>query len=329
LGIGFEMIMEAWGFEYPFNDRSVFVPEWEALWMRYLIARYDAYASVYFWTLMNEYEYYPDGDWRYNPIADRWAMRMGRWVKAVAPHGHIVSVHNGPRLPAFAERFAIDPDAIDAIMFQSWGTRDRELGWLAAGIEEDVWTALDGWPGSAVMSEYGYERNPALSLKLPSHEFCDTEHTRRGAWRGAFCALHVIHGFESSWGPFLVLDEDQPGLAYLLHMAHFFREIVPSERLQAAPGVVVPGEYRRGGHPLALATQERDLVCAYLPVGGVVTLDLPAVSQYEGQWFDPRTGGLTPVGLTSGGASRFEAPLGMDDQGHPWDWVLVLRQMSV
>ena len=46
LGIGLEMIMEAWGFEYPFNERSRFTPEYEELWMRYLIARYDAYASV-------------------------------------------------------------------------------------------------------------------------------------------------------------------------------------------------------------------------------------------------------------------------------------------
>ncbi|MFH1084965.1 MAG: DUF5060 domain-containing protein, partial [Chloroflexota bacterium] len=93
LGVGLEMIMEAWGFEFPFCRRDVFVPEWEELWLRYLIARYDACTCVSFWTLMNEYEYYPDGarcrsGRRYNPGADLWAMRMARWVKATAPHGH-------------------------------------------------------------------------------------------------------------------------------------------------------------------------------------------------------------------------------------------------
>jgi hypothetical protein len=56
LGIGLEMIMEAWGFEFPFNSRQIFTVEWEELWLRYLIARYDAFTSTYFWTPLNEYE---------------------------------------------------------------------------------------------------------------------------------------------------------------------------------------------------------------------------------------------------------------------------------
>ncbi len=91
--------MEAWGFEFPFNSRNIFVPEWEELWLRYLIARYDAFRAVAVWTLMNEYEFYPNGDWHYKPVADRWAIRVARWVKSVASHGHPVAVYNGPRLP--------------------------------------------------------------------------------------------------------------------------------------------------------------------------------------------------------------------------------------
>lgn len=60
--LGLEMIMEAWGFEFPFNSRNIFVAEWQELWLRYLIARYDVFNCVYFWTPMNEYEYYPDGN---------------------------------------------------------------------------------------------------------------------------------------------------------------------------------------------------------------------------------------------------------------------------
>jgi len=114
--------------------------------VRYLIARYDAFRSAYFWTLMNEYEYYPDGNWHHNPVADRWAMRVGCWVKQVAQHGHVVSVHNGPNDPPFARRFVADPEAVDAIMFQTWGTTAERDAWLAAGIEDRIKAS----PGASV-----------------------------------------------------------------------------------------------------------------------------------------------------------------------------------
>ena len=312
------MIAEAWGFEFPFNSRQIFTPEWEELWLRYLIARYDAFNCVYFWTPLNEYEYYPNGDWHYKPLADRWVMRIARWIKAVASHGHLVSVHNGPREPAFAHRFRADPRAIDAIMFQDWGARDAQNGWLATGIEEQIQRSLAGWWGSAILAEYGYERNPNLPLLMPGHEFCCPDHTRRGAWRGAFSGLGVIHGFENSWGPFQVLDEDQPGLAYLLHLRRFFTEVVPFHRLRPAPQLLGEGAWPSGQQPLALATAEREVVAVYLPAGGRVDLVLPEGLSHAAHWYDPRTGVLSPAD----GRVSFQAERG--EERHPWDWVLVL-----
>jgi hypothetical protein len=51
LGIGIELILEAWGFEFPFNNRTVFTAAWEDLWIRYIVARYDAFNAVWFWQL--------------------------------------------------------------------------------------------------------------------------------------------------------------------------------------------------------------------------------------------------------------------------------------
>ena len=155
----------------------------------------------------------------------RMHVHRGRWIKGVAQHGHIVSIHNGPREPAFAQRFAADPEAIDAVLFQDWGTRDEQNGWLAAGIEEVMGRALQRWPGSAVLAEYGYERNPEFPLHIPGHAFCGPDHTRRATWRGLCSGVGVIHGFENSWGPWQKLDEDQPGMTYLGHALNFFREI--------------------------------------------------------------------------------------------------------
>lgn len=326
LGLGIEMIMEAWGFEFPFNSRAIFTPEWEELWLRYLIARYDAYNSLYFWTPLNEYEFYPNGDWHHKPVADRWAMRIARWIKGVAQHGHIVAMHNGPREPAFAKRFAADPEAVDAIMFQEWGTRDQENGWLAAGIEEQIRRSLKSWWNSAVFAEWGYERNPEFPSLIPSHDYCDRDHTRRGAWRGAFCKLGIIHGFENSWGPFCKLEEDQPGLGDLLHLRRFFTELAPFHKLAPANHLVYGKEMPLGHRPLVLGTDIGEVITAYLPVGGAVELVLPPGSLYQAQWFDPRTGELQPAEkINKDGHLYCVAPRGESAPGRPWDWVLLLK----
>ncbi|GAA4982201.1 hypothetical protein GCM10025734_03230 [Kitasatospora paranensis] len=293
IGIGLELIVEGWGTEFPFNARGTFTAEWEDLWLRHLVARYDAWDSVWIWTLMNEYEFYPDGVARYDRVADLWALRMARRLKQLAPHGKAVAVHNGPAGPPFAERFAVDPGAVDAVMVQSWGSHDAHEGWLATGLETRIGELLDGWQGSALLSEYGYERNPALPLNLPLHEFCDVEHTRRGAWRGAMSGLGVVHGFDNTWGPFLNLQDDQEGVAALVHLARFFREHVDFHRLRPAPGLVAGPRAEEGRSALAMRDCADGTVVLYLPVGGSVRLTGLGTATAAVRGYDPCTGVLS------------------------------------
>lgn len=321
LGIGIELIMQAYGFEFPFNSRQIFTAEWEELWLRYLVARYDAFGSAWFWQLQNEYEYYPNGDWHYDSsgVADRWAMRVSHLVRRLAPHGHIVAIHNGPVKPSFGARFASDPGVIDTVMFQTWGTTGEDDAWLAAGIEETIGASLGDWPGSAVFAEWGYEFNEALAPTMLGHRWCDADHTRRGAWRGAMSALGIIHGFENSWGPFAILDRDQAGLEHLLHVRQFFTEVMPFATLRPAAGLA-SGDERPGYRPLALAMPDHDQAVVYLPAGGEVTLT-GLDGRYATQWFDPRTGALTSGPDWETGPLSPPAPPSGD---RPDDWVLVL-----
>ena len=326
LGVGFEMIMEAWAFEYPFNNRAVFLPEWEELWLRYLIARYDAYSSVYIWTLMNEYENYPDGRARSKYEANRWAIRTARFVKAQAPHGHPVAVHNGgPRFPPFAERFAMDKEAIDVVMFQDWGSGGEQDGWLAVGIDEVIPRVFSGWQGSAVFAEWGYERNPDLPITFPAFKYTDTEHNRRGAWRGAFCGMGIINGFENTWGSVMDLDNDQQGVVFFKHLNRFFTEVVPFYRLSPAMDLLTPQNYDHGYHPLVLATENLDIVTVYIPAGATFTLELEPNQGYIAQWFSPKLGEVhaAQINNTAGGLT-FTTPNLVDDDGHPLDWALTL-----
>ncbi len=317
-GIGIEMIMEGWGFEFPFNHRAWFTPEWEALWMRYLIARYDAYNSTYFWTPLNEYEYYPNGDWHWKPAADRWQIRIGHYIKDTAPHGHIVACHNGPRIPPFAERFRADPEIVESIMYQEWGSRGKDDGWLAAGIEDVIGTAFAGWTGSRIFAEWGYERNPDFANKLPHHEFCDRNHTRRSAWRGVTQAMGIINGQENSWGPWMLLDHDLPGTADLVVLKDFLLKDVPFHSLEAAPNLV-KGRFEFGHKPLALRGKSGEVAVVYYPAGGAAEIDFAAA---DARWFDPRNGKYQPA---LGRGRSYAAPPGRDENKRPLDYVLVLR----
>ncbi len=325
LGIGIELIIEAWGFEFPFNDRNRFTAAWEDLWIRYLVARYDAFNALWFWQLHNEYEYYPNGDWHYDRsgVADRWAIQIAHRVRQLAPHGHPIAIHNGPELPPLADRFRSDPTAIDTVMYQTWGTTGETDGWLAAGIETRLDEALTGWPGSKVLAEWGYEFNPDLPPMMLGHRWCDADHTRRGAWRGAMRAMGIIHGFENSWGPFAELDAGQPGLDHLLHVRRFFTEIVPFADLRPDHTFVAAQPWPRGHAPLTVANPDRSLAVIYLPVGGGLTLAEPAFT--SARWFDPRTGTLHPEQAVTG--SQFTAP-DPSNAARPEDWVLLLRRQA-
>lgn len=323
-GIGLEMIMQMMGWATPFNNRNLFTAEWEELWVRYLLARYDAYTCVYFWTLMNEYEFYPNGELLYGIAADRWAMRLSRVIKATAPHGHVVSVHTGPEWPPLAHRFRADPDAVDAIQYQTWGTIGEDDGWLAAGIEDKIAEALEGWPGSAVFSEYGYETDPELKHIMPGHGHCDVEHTRRGGWRGAFRSLGVVHGFHQTWWGFGDYAKDQEGVTALQHLRHFLTAVVSFEHLRPAPELVLDGPTATGHRPLVLAAADRREVACYLPAGGSVTLDVPHADVAEALWYDPRSGESAAAETDEAdGRTRATTPGG--GQHRPHDWALVLR----
>jgi Protein of unknown function (DUF4038)/Domain of unknown function (DUF5060) len=315
LGLGLEMIMEAWGFEFPFNARSVFTPEWEDLWLRYLVARYDAYPCVWIWTPLNEYENYPHGKPIWSHEADRWLLRVSALIDDAGCHHHIVAAHNGPTMPPFARRFAAAPERVPLIMFQEWGTFDEQDGWLTAGIEESMQRSFEGWTGARVLAEWGYERNPEFELDVPWHEHMGVEHTRRGAWRAVFQASGLVHGFENTWGPWCVLDTDQAGMQDLLVVRRFLTE-VDATRLDVVTGIFGAAETdpEPGRRVRVLASSDRSLVAAYLPVGGRLTVP-GELCDHRLEWFDPRTGERAP-GLRDGAGTA--VPPTSDEPRDDW-----------
>uniref|UniRef100_A0A7C4KGY7 DUF5060 domain-containing protein n=1 Tax=Anaerolinea thermolimosa TaxID=229919 RepID=A0A7C4KGY7_9CHLR len=254
LGIGIEMVMGTWE-KFQFNSRDIFVPEWVDLWTHYLIACSNAYKSLFPWTPLNEYEHYPNVDWHCKPIADRWAMHVVNWMIGTGPRWHIVSVYNGPREPALTHRFTNSPDAVDAIMCQCWRSTGPQDAWLATGIDEQIAVSFKDFWSSAVFAEGCNECDLDFELLVPGHQ----------------------------------LEEDQPGLAYLLPLRRFLSEVVPFAQLSSSPEMIYPAERPLGYHPLAPAPAEKDRGTIYFLDGGQAGLDLLADRIFEADWFTPCT----------------------------------------
>ena len=328
LDMGIEMILEGWMFEFPFNSRDRFTAEHEELWTRYLVARYDAFRSVAMWTTANEYVYYPAGRHQPNDTTpDRWAARLARIIRLAGPHDHPITVHTmTDPTPTFAERLARYPE-IDIILYQNWGRRDEDYAWLAGGIEEAIARQCAGARQVCVLSEYGYERDPASDTLPPGHAHLTADHTRRGAWRGAFMGVCVFSGFDNTWGPVLTVEPDCPGAGQLRHLWTYLTEIAPftSVRPVDLPGLT-------GGQPelpysqsRALASADRSLVAVYLPAGGRLALPADLAAGITARWFDPRTGAEHPAEhTTDADGQRWHIPP-TGERAHD-DWALTLRR---
>jgi hypothetical protein len=137
--------------------------------------------------------------------------------------------------------------------------------------------------------------------------------------------MGIIHGFENSWGPWMLLEEDQPGLEYLLHARRFVNEIIPFSTMRPDQSLLQPADYPAGHKPRVLSAPARDVIAVYFPAGGDAVLNI--AGSFQSAWFDPRSGQLSEwKSGTSAPQLKITAPAGQDGQGHPVDAVLVLKK---
>lgn len=326
----------------PFNDPESWTPARERQWLRYLLARYSAFDTVFLWTLANEYETHPDGRYRLDVPADLdWVRTTANFLKANDAHRHLVTVHpvvsasrqgDTPRAPFdppwrigefFGNELAID------VLSQQTGALDDGLIWDKA---------LNCWTGDPVHvaasvaadrrfkkpvlnSENGYEylRGHPTERKQVHH----TDKVRRTAWRivcagGYFAAgFHGTIGHGDIWNhvdapnryTFEIRDEGAP--EQLGHL-HAFFSALPYWRLQ--PQLQVDDS-------VSVLLAPGEAVVAYLPRGGTTLLPSSLRSPTgQARWFDPRHGTFGPAtGRTDAeGRVSYTAP-------GPEDWVLLLQ----
>ncbi len=336
-------------YEVPFKDPAVWTRAREELWGRYVVSRLSAYRTVFLWTVAQEYERYPVGQYRHEPADDDWVRRMAQLIREADPYGHPITVHpvgDGGKPGEVAEplmeggvmgrRFGPGPE-LDVLSHQhnSYGTAtwnaSPEPGYWdgsGAGVEKAVWA--DRRFGKPVINtEYGYEWLPDGDINF-NQQTHGTDKCRRAAWRiftagGAGLAAgfrgttlsvdnaEIYYDKKQRFAPFRAADSGH--VKQLQHLYDFvtvrtaFQDMSPAQASVNAPN-------------LCLANPGKEYVI-YAPAGGNLSLDLTgAPGSFSVGWLNPRTGAYEGRAWISGGVKRvFSSP----DTN---DWVLHLKRVD-
>ncbi len=293
LGMDMELIFEAWIMEFPFNDRSKFLPEYEEHWIRYIVSRYSAYPCVYIWCPANEYDLYPRGS--YSKESDRWLKRVAAFIKSIDPFSHPIGAHQWHQATPLHERIG-DCKDIDIYLVQSdWYKEidafDRDPS-LCLWIDEQVRFHSPNQDKVVICSEFGYERAEGC-FTVDASERIDQHHTRRGQWKAGFAGYPVVHGFNNTWGPHLTVEIDAVGTQYLLPFYKFMTEELTFTAMSPRPEWILMNEDEppSEGNPQCLGNGDKSVIAAvYFPTAGACSLNLGTVDTYDCYWFNPRTG---------------------------------------
>jgi hypothetical protein len=342
-GMNVELILLNF-YRRPFTDASVWTPSRERLWLRYVVARYAAFDNVFLWTIANEYETHPDGEYRLDFPADvDWARATARFIKENDPFGHLVTTHpvisasrrgESPVAPfdppwRIGEFFGED-DAMDVISQQTSAQGDG----TAWDEKLQCWTGDSATLAASLAADRRF-RKPVLNSEsgyeylrgqpTSKHQVHHTDKVRRSAWRivcagGYFSAgFHGTLGHSDAWNridapnryTFIVKDE---GAAAQLALLYEFFNALPFWRLQPFSRVT--------GDTAALA-EVGQVYVGYLPHGGSTVFDLSdAMGCFSARWLNPRDGSArNGAEVQGGGRAVFDAP---DSE----DWVLHLQRQE-
>lgn len=270
-----------------------------------------------------------DGEYTEEQVSGRWK-RIGSAVFADYPEA-VVTVH--PCGLSWVGDILADQAWYSFVGVQSGhGKGERDLDWLLRGPYSTAWARLDRpfvnlEPSYEAMTPYGtqdrfgdyYVRRAAYwSLLLVPPAGVTYGHS--SIWMWARKRNEQAEGHPNSWAAQPWREELRTaGTRSMTLLKQFFLQL-PWTDLRPAPELLVeqPGSGDLASFVAIAATDTRDWVVAYLPVGGGVRLWGDSLrSDRHHYWVDPRTGEWRHRGVLAVGDERgLTAP---DNR----DWLLV------
>lgn len=337
VGMNAELILLNF-YQRPFTDTSLWTSRREKNWLRYIIARYSAFSNLFQWTISNEYETHPDGDYRLDiPDDVEWVKTTAKFIRQHDPYRHQITVHPviSANIRGNRTNDSFDPPWRIGEFFgqcDEIGVLSQQTG--QAGIWDETLQCCIGddpflvdslridrnFQKPVMNTENGYE----FLRDYPTYnqQVHHTDKVRRSSWRIVCAGGYFSSGFAGTLGqsdfwvkinleseyPFIIKDE---GVAHQLSILYSFFNNLPYWVMLPFDGV------SKGAVALA---DIGNLYVIYTPKGGKITVNLTdAKGDLTVKWFDPRNGEFKEIGVISGkGIQEFNTP----DEN---DWVLYIN----
>lgn len=308
----------------PEVDPGFGLPEDQAILLaRYMVARWSAYPVV--WILAGDGKYQGD-------FAARW-QRIGRAVFGDKPHAPVAMHCGGQQWPA--EEFRHET-WLDILGYQSGhGDNDDTWRWIVDGPPARNWSVEPRLfqlnlepPYENHLAYHSREPHPPAAVRKAIYWSL-----LNGPTAGVTYGGHGVWGWDDGSGPPVAHPNTgtplpwqqaltMPGAEQMAQVAELLTELA-WWRLRPASFLIVdqPGASDVKQTILAAQSETGDLVVAYIPQGGLVSVRTASLKAgLNATWFNPRTGERTPIGpVDNTQVGRFQTP---DDE----DWVLVLTK---
>ncbi len=247
---------------------------------------------------------------------------LAEGIRATAPR-QLITFHAKPPHSS-TDLFQYAPWLGYSMVYTYW--REKPNEWVdPQQIVEVYETALREYNKTDVMpfilgeSQYEGDGDPGNDMGSPHH-------VRRQAWWTMLCGGtghaygNDAYMFPQNWRAIM----QYPGVEHLSHMRQFLEtlpwwRLVPDQKHQVLTGGY--GEYTKANYVTAATADDGQLLLAYLPMPGPVTVDLSKLKgpQVTVRWFNPRSGQYTTGGkFPNQGLKKLFSPL-------QEDWVLVVQ----
>jgi hypothetical protein len=319
---------------------------WAKRIMRYLMARYGAYNTV--WSLTGEYQFSRNHSNSLNPPLE-WN-QFGNFVQTINKYGHPITIHPTYGAPGYISgKIFKDYSSSGEFHNSSW----LGINWIQTyayveDVSESVYVDYQKTPVKPViMSEPGYEFYPSSSYDRQVYNNIDGKLSRLQAWSAILCGA-AGHTY-GAWGVWQFYDPNHPQTGYsgrnaalwstrldaegasdMQHLKAFFLSpdfdwtaLVPNRNWLRVNGNKPSWPSRNDFSPPHLAAEYGKTYVVYVPSGNsrkTISITNLNSKPYQAKWFNPRNGQYTPVKNEPNEVNQWTLPALPSNN----DWVLLL-----